>query len=53
MTAPFIVFETEQQRAASEQAYIDFLRREAKVRVIEFPNAADDLPEEDVEDDDE
>lgn len=45
--------ETPAERARSERAYIQWLQREAAVTEFQFPNAADELPEEDKEEDDE
>lgn len=49
---PEIKTETPEERAASERAYMDFLAREGAFRRID-PAAADELPEEDLENDDE
>jgi len=41
------------ERRRSEEAYMNFLARQKKGTQFQFPDAADLLPEEDVEDDDE
>jgi hypothetical protein len=47
--------ETPEERRMSEQAYKDFLKKHAETRVLDrrLDEMADDLPEEDLEDDDE
>lgn len=44
---------SDDERKRQEQAYREWLRREAEATELEDPDAADDIPEEDVEGDDE